>query len=135
MTLLAPAGVVRNEAGGGGARMKSSIPAEFVAEEFIASEPERPIAELETIAGAYPNPFVNQTAFRFQLLQCQPVSINVYNFAGNLVSPLLNEQLEAGQHAVNWDGRMQNGNPVPKGMYILRFQQGNAIQSIKIIKK
>jgi len=51
----------------------------------------------------YPNPFMLTTAIKFVLPKELQVTLKVYDIGGRLVSTLINDKLEAGQHTVNWN--------------------------------
>jgi hypothetical protein len=38
---------------------------------------------------------------------------------------LLNESLNAGRHAIPWDGRNERGHRVSSGVYLYRFEAAN----------
>lgn len=66
----------------------------------------------------YPNPFNPSTSIHFTLKDDGIVSLNIYNVRGQLIRQLVNVQMRAGEHVVEWDGRDQNGNRVPTGTYL-----------------
>lgn len=47
------------------------------------------------------------------------VNITVYNLRGEVVRRLVNGRLEAGEHAVAWDGRNDAGREVAEGLYFV----------------
>ncbi len=56
------------------------------------------------------------------------VTLSIQNEKGQTVSTLQaeNTELAAGNHFINWDGKDQNGNPVPSGKYNLILQANAA---------
>ena len=70
----------------------------------------------------YPNPFNPTTTIKYQLPQQSEVTLSIYNVLGQKVRTLLNANLEAGYHSVEWDGRNDVGVQVASGVYIYRFQ-------------
>ena len=77
-------------------------------------------------AVAAPNPFNPSTTIRVQLPASGPVSLTIYNMAGQVVRTLWDgRQVEAGDYAINWDSRDQQGHPVSSGvyLYVLRTHQ------------
>jgi hypothetical protein len=51
----------------------------------------------------YPNPFNPTTSIKFDLTSNSVVKLNVYNYNGQLVKSLVNGQMNAGYHTVNFD--------------------------------
>ncbi|RMH72312.1 MAG: T9SS C-terminal target domain-containing protein [Gemmatimonadetes bacterium] len=77
----------------------------------------------------YPNPFNPQTAIRFDLPEGAPVYLAIYDLGGRLVTVLVDEYRQAGQHAVIWSGTDQEGRPVQSGVYGVRLQVGSTVVS------
>jgi hypothetical protein len=70
----------------------------------------------------YPNPFNPSTTIRFDLPKEAPVTMEVYNVLGIRIRTLLKgESVSAGHHQVVWDGRDDNGNAAPSGVYLYRI--------------
>ena len=65
----------------------------------------------------YPNPFNNETVFRFSLVTGGFVAITIYNALGQPVHKLVEDRLPAGIHEVKWDGKSGRGRHLPTGMY------------------
>ena len=72
---------------------------------------------------AAPNPFNPTTTLHIQLPATGPVSLTIYNMAGQVVRTLWNHHvLEAGYHAIDWDSRDQQGHPVTSGVYLYQLR-------------
>jgi YVTN family beta-propeller protein len=80
----------------------------------------------------YPNPFNPTTTIRFTTPAHGVVSVDIFNASGQLIVPLLNQPLAAGQHAVRWNGLNRKNEPVGSGTYIARIKAGQFIKSIKM---
>ncbi len=94
-------------------------------------------SSLSLSVSAEPNPFNPQTTLRFELPMAGPVSLVVYNLAGQPVRTLLDgEHCLAGSHAVGWDARDDQGRFVASGLYLLRWTwQGQTIvQKITLLQ-
>ncbi|HBL72915.1 MAG TPA: hypothetical protein DD409_08565 [Bacteroidales bacterium] len=82
-----------------------------------------------------PNPFRQETTLRFTLAESAHVTLSVYNLAGQQVAQLVNEQREAGSHAVVW----QPDASLASGFYLCKMSvEGNGkrtLLSIKLIKQ
>jgi hypothetical protein len=79
-----------------------------------------------------PNPFSNSTAISFTLPQSQKVSLQVFDGEGRLVKTIANEQMQVGNHQLRWNATNQNGTAVAKGMYYLKFNAGNYVETKKL---
>jgi hypothetical protein len=74
----------------------------------------------------YPNPFNPETTISFALPTTSQVTVKVYNSLGQLVTTLVQGQLEAGTHEVRL-----NASGLASGMYFYQMQAG----SFKQVKK
>ncbi len=63
--------------------------------------------------------WTEQTQISFRLSDRAPVSVMVYNMAGQRRETLLEATLKTGVHSVKWSGHDYNGNLVEDGMYIV----------------
>lgn len=69
----------------------------------------------------HPNPFNPVTQIRFQLPGESHVKLTLYNISGQLVRTLLNKRMSAGEWTETWDGRNEQGQQVPSGVYFYRL--------------
>jgi hypothetical protein len=84
---------------------------------------------------AAPNPFRAGTELRFATPTAGPVTLEIFDVHGRRVAvPLAGEPLDAGAHAVRWDGRNRSGRAVAAGVYFLRLQAGSEARSGKILR-
>ncbi|MFC1476872.1 T9SS type A sorting domain-containing protein [candidate division KSB1 bacterium] len=81
----------------------------------------------------YPNPFNPVTTLRFGLRTPANVTIGVYNILGQEVAVLIDRDMAAGWHQVQWNGTNSMGMPVSGGVYIYRMIAGANIQTRKMI--
>ncbi len=92
----------------------------------------------------YPNPFVDETYFGFihnKNGSTMDVRIKIFDIKGRFVTQLDEKLGSSGNQAIplKWDGKDQNGNPLPAGLYtyhlIVTDYTGNkSIQRQKMIK-
>jgi hypothetical protein len=73
-----------------------------------------------------PNPFDPATTVRFELARAGYVRLVIYDVSGRVVRTLAEGSLEAGSHAVTWDGRDEKGRKAPSGLYFYRLVTGTA---------
>ena len=83
--------------------------------------------------GVYPNPFNPSTTVSYLLKENSEVDLAVYNLKGQLVKILQQEQVNAGQHRVLWNGIDSYNKEVSSGTYIFRMRVNNKIYTSKAI--
>ena len=88
----------------------------------LTTQPDSVLAAL-----AAPNPFNPTTTLHLQLPTSGPVSLTIYNLAGQAIRSLVHRSLEAGYHTFEWDGRDQHGYPVASGVYLYRLQASQQV--------
>jgi hypothetical protein len=76
----------------------------------------------------YPNPFNPNTTINYQLPENNHVSLKVYDILGNLVTTLVDQEMDAGYHSINWDA-----SQFASGIYIYRIISGSFISTKKMI--
>ncbi len=76
----------------------------------------------------YPNPFNPSTSIRFDLAEASDVTLSVYNISGQKVAELVNGQLNAGAHSVNFDGAN-----LSSGVYLYRLTAGSFTAQSKMV--
>ena len=73
----------------------------------------------------YPNPFNPTTNISFHVPEPSFVRLRVYDLLGREVATLVNREMEAGMHQVQWNGRDAVGLPVTSGIYVYRIDAGD----------
>lgn len=76
----------------------------------------------------YPNPFNPLTSIRFNLPMDSNVKLTVFNVLGQEVAELINENITAGYHSVNFDGSSLNS-----GIYFYQLETNNFTQIRKMM--
>ena len=97
-----------------------------------------------TLSGSYPNPFGASNSFRsnpvttirFNLDKAGKAQLSVYDMRGRLIRRLLQENLEAGAHSAQWNGRDKNGAACASGLYLIRLQYNhkNAVRKMVLLR-
>lgn len=72
----------------------------------------------------YPNPFNPTTNISFELPTSEFVTLNVYNMLGQQVASIINENVSAGAHTIQF-----NATDLSSGVYIYRLQAGDFVQT------
>ena len=101
----------------------------------VISEPANPVATEETsvpesfvLHQNYPNPFNPSTTLAFTLPEAQHVRLSVFDMQGRQITELLNQQMGAGRHTVQFDA-----TNLSSGTYMYRVQTPHAVQTQKMI--
>ena len=76
----------------------------------------------------YPNPFNPSTSIQYLIGSRQFVTLKVYDVLGNEIAILVNEELQAGEYEVEFDG-----TGLPSGIYFYKLQAGDYNQTKKMI--
>ena len=76
----------------------------------------------------YPNPFNPSTKITFTLPKTETIKLQVYNTLGQMVGNLVEDKLQAGSHAVEF-----NTSHLPSGVYFYRLQAGEWVDVKKMI--
>jgi hypothetical protein len=76
----------------------------------------------------YPNPFNPSTTINYQLPEKNHVSLRIYDILGNLVTTLIEQEMEPGFYSVNW-----NAVSLASGVYIYRLISGSFVSTKKLM--
>ncbi|MEA2095505.1 MAG: T9SS type A sorting domain-containing protein, partial [Candidatus Cloacimonadota bacterium] len=102
-------------------------------EESVSSDDITVIPTADLLAQNYPNPFNPITTISYNMIEAGDVSIEVFNIKGQKVKTLINEQTEAGDHTIVWDGTDNNSQQVSSGMYFYKMKSSNYTSTKKMI--
>jgi flagellar hook assembly protein FlgD len=80
-----------------------------------------------------PNPSTGQVMIRYTLPKATAVTIEVFNTAGTLLMRMDEGARPAGQHAVAWGGRNEDGNKLPSGIYLARIVTGEGTTTGRVV--
>ncbi len=81
----------------------------------------RVISDLQVLEALnYPNPFIDNTTFTFDLTQSAHISIRIYTVNGRLIRVLEAGERTPGFNQVPWDGRDEEGDVIANGVYLYR---------------
>ena len=80
-----------------------------------------------------PNPFNPRTTVVYELASPGIVRLTVHDTKGRLVRRLVGPILQAaGRQEAVWDGRADDGTPMPSGVYFCRLGAGNQVRTMKM---
>jgi hypothetical protein len=88
---------------------------------------------LTQLFGPRPNPVRQSAEIAFTLARPGRVTVRIHDLAGRLVRTLIDAERPAGPSTVRWDARRDDGSPVPRGMYYVRFAAGNVVETEKLV--
>jgi hypothetical protein len=77
----------------------------------------------------YPNPFNPGTTIPVRMDRSGSVQITIVTVRGEVVKEMRYEHLGTGDHRIAWDGRGENGAPLPSGVYFCRVRTPNGVES------
>jgi serine protease AprX len=84
---------------------------------------------LPRLVRASPNPASLRTTVSFRVPSRSRVTLSVYDASGRLVRALVAGVKDAGEHAVEWDGRDSSERNVASGVYFVRMKAGDEVYS------
>ncbi len=79
----------------------------------------------------HPSPFNAETMISFTLSKLSFVKLEVYNTLGQRIRILVGTAMEAGTHAVIWDGKDDLGRDVSSGIYLYCLKTGEETLGVR----
>lgn len=84
------------------------------------------------LINAYPNPFNPSTMIEFSIRESNNVSIIIYDINGKKINKILDKYLLKNTYKIEWNGRDNNGNYAPSGIYMINLVTKNSFYSRKV---
>lgn len=81
----------------------------------------------------YPNPFNPSTTISFSLNRSSVVELIIFNSLGQQVKKIVQKQFSSGNHSLLWDGKDNNRNNMPTGVYIYQIKTGYSMEARKML--
>ena len=105
----------------------------------IEMETDQDIVSETKLGIIYPNPTRDGITIDYEIaddMKAGKVSIKVYDVTGRVIGNLVNETMEPGRYSTTWNGRHENGTPVSRGIYYIRFSAGkvNEVKRIMLVR-
>ncbi len=91
------------------------------------------ISENYVLLNNYPNPFNSETHIGFILKNNYNVGIDVYDVLGRKIKTIFAGDLSSGYQGFIWDGRTNSGQDASSGTYLIRFNVGGSIKTLKAL--
>jgi hypothetical protein len=82
----------------------------------------------------YPNPFNPETNIKYEVYSSKHVNLFVYDILGRKVITLVDEYKHPGSYEIKWNGKDENGNEAPSGIYFLKLKTKES-QHTKLLLK
>ena len=95
---------------------------------IVSNNDTESIPTVFSLSQNYPNPFNPSTKIKFGLPKESKTSLVIYNLLGQEVTRLVNKQLKAGYHEVEF-----NNSNYSSGIYFYRIQAGDYVETKKMI--
>lgn len=86
------------------------------------------VPEFYGLNKVYPNPFNPSTEIEFSLAYDANISLSVYDLSGRQVDVIFEGFQTSGIHSYQW-----NASQFPSGVYYVKFQSDNQVQSMKAV--
>jgi flagellar hook assembly protein FlgD len=85
---------------------------------------------------AVPSPFSGSTSLSFTLARSGFAELSVFDVAGRRVATPFRGEAEAGPHTATWDGRRDDGQQAPAGVYraVLRTAHGRVTRNVVLAR-
>ena len=83
------------------------------------------------IISNYPNPFNPSTTISFSIPEESKVELTVYNIKGQKIKNLADNEFDAGQHSVAWNGVDESGKLVGSGIYFYKLKVNGKTEAVK----
>ena len=97
------------------------------------SEPSQALLLQSQVSRIYPNPVKGKMLVEYELADDSHVIISVLNLSGQVIAQLENGPRKAGAHALEWNALSTSGAPLPKDMYLVRFNLNGENQVRRIL--
>lgn len=81
----------------------------------------------------YPNPFNPATKIAYALPRPSRVSLKIYNMNGQVIRTLIDENAEAGEYEITWNGKSDEGKKVASGVYFYKLESPDRIFTKKLL--
>ncbi|HOT98291.1 MAG TPA: FlgD immunoglobulin-like domain containing protein [bacterium] len=86
-----------------------------------------------TLLKNYPNPFNASTVITFTIQKSGPISLEIYNLRGEKVKTMAARNHSAGEYKITWQGRDDQGDQVPSGIYVAALRSDERISTLRMI--
>jgi flagellar hook assembly protein FlgD len=82
---------------------------------------------------AYPNPFSSNLNLALKTKTACKTAIEIYNLKGQLVNTI-SVLTKSGENVITWNGKDEQDNNTPAGIYLVRISGEGKTHTVKCIK-
>lgn len=107
-----------------------SLPSNEIMLEPFSDSVIETINYITELKGNFPNPFNPSTTFYFSLQNPENIELNIFNIKGQKVKSFKKENLQAGNHQIEWNGKDEFDKNTGSGIFFYQLKTKN-YQSIK----
>lgn len=94
----------------------------------------QPVSGKRSQMSAMPNPVTESTIISFVLPESGFANLAIYNMNGQKVKDLFHEYSPEGSYSIEWNGKSNQGEQVPEGVYICCLSTNKITQNCRLIK-
>lgn len=99
----------------------------------VAADDQTQVPATDLKLSSAPNPFSQNTGLSLELSKAGELEMVIYNLKGQQVRHLHSQNLAAGQHKLNWDGRNDQNQPLSSGIYLIKASSNGQVASQKVL--
>ena len=96
------------------------------------SEEGEVLPETFTLRQNYPNPFNPATSISFALPEAAHARLDIFDVLGRRVATLIDSDMPAGFHTIEWHSQAQDGRGVASGIYFAKLVSGTHAATIRM---
>ena len=105
-----------------------------VADDALTGLADLPTAARFGLRAGSENPFGGSVSLLYSLATDGMAEIDIFDVQGRRLRSLLSEPRGAGSHELVWDGRTENGEDTPAGVYFARLRSGQLQGTTKLVR-
>ena len=112
---------------------QSGVGGYFDSTEVVPSTVPDPQLDDQGSLRSYPNPLETDARIEFDLPNATFIELTVFDPRGRRVRTLFSGRLDAGLHALTWDGRDERGRRLGSGTYLYRLFHDGKVETNKLL--
>jgi len=85
------------------------------------------------IIAVSPNPVSTNSKIEFEVLKSSKVTLQVVDMLGNVISTLIDEEMNNGTYNIDWNTMDAKGSNLASGQYMLRLVAGSATSTYPVV--
>lgn len=117
-----------------GATMTGETPDYITPEELDVAEQPTTSPSGNTLKQNRPNPFGDATRIDYSITEAGVVNLTIFNLSGTRIRELIAAFVQPGSYTVEWNGKDDDGNDMPAGLYLYILREDNRQITKKMIR-